>query len=200
MAPDPQSAVIADARGLVELQTGDGKWSAVRVGQVIRAGQRVRTRNLSGATLLFYDKSQARLGPMTEASVDKLDAQVNGARVVQLTQWTGETDHNVTPSSNAGSQYKVNTPNGSGAAQGTSFHVSVSSSQITRISVEEGSVAATNLNITVIVIAGQVTTIHIGAPPEQPVFRVSVSASSRRWAARGASAAKSFVRTPIPSS
>ncbi len=171
-APNPQSAVIADARGLVEVQASDGKWTVVKTGQTIQVGQRVRTSDLSSAALLFYDKSQARLGPMTQVSIDKLDAQANGPRIVQLTQWVGETDHDVTPSSNAESRYKVNTPNGTGSAQGTSFHVSVTPAQITRITVDEGSVAVANLNVTVIVIAGQVTTIRTGAPPEQPVFRV----------------------------
>ena len=173
VVPNPSSAIIADARGMVEMQASDGKWAVAKAGQVIQVGQRVRTSELSNATLLFYDKSQARLGPMTEVSVDKLDAQVNGPRIVRLTQWIGEADHDVTPSNDTASRYEVNTPNGTGSAKGTSFHVSVSTSQITRITVDEGAVAATNLDTTVIVIAGQVTTIRTGAPPAQPVFRVT---------------------------
>ncbi len=172
-AANPQNAIIADARGLVEAQASEGKWTVVKSGQAIQVGQRVRTSDLSGASLLFYDKSQARLGPMTEVSVDKLDAQVDGPRIVQLTQWIGETDHDVTPSSHAESRYTVNTPNGTGSAQGTSFHVTVDKSQVTRIAVDEGTVAVANLNVTVVVIAGQVTTIRTGAPPAQPVFRVT---------------------------
>ena len=171
--PNPHSAIIADVRGLVEAQVHDGKWTVAKTGQVIQVGQRVRTSNLSSAALLFYDKSQARLGPMTEVSVDTLDAQVNGPRIAQLTQWIGETDHEVIPSSDLASRYDVNTPNGTGSAKGTSFHVSVNTPQITRITVDEGAVAVANLNVTVIVIAGQATTIRAGAPPEQPLFRVT---------------------------
>jgi hypothetical protein len=97
--------------------------------------------------LLFFDKSQTRLGPMTEVSVDQLDAQADGPRTVRLTQWIGETDHDVTPSSNAQSRYEVNTPHGTGTAQGTSFHVQVNKSQITHIAVDEGAVAVANLNV-----------------------------------------------------
>jgi len=172
-APDPQTAVLSDARGIVEVQANDGTWTAVKAGQSVTAGQRVRTGNLSSATLLLYDGSQARLGPVTEVSVDELDARTDGPRVALLTQWIGETDHDVTPSSDAASRYEVRTPSGTGAAKGTSFHVSVSVSLVTRISVDEGSVAATSLNVTVIVIAGQVTTIHASAPPAEPVFRVT---------------------------
>ncbi len=172
-APNPASAIIAEARGMVEVQAGDGKWSAAKAGQVIRVGQRIRTSDLSSAVLLFYDKSQTRLGPMTEVSVDRLDAHADGPRTIQLTQWIGETDHDVAPSSNAQSRYEVNTPNGTGSAQGTSFHVQVNKSQITHIAVDEGAVVVANLNVTVIVIAGQVTTLRMGAPPTQPVFRVT---------------------------
>ena len=172
-APNAQSAVIAEARGIVEMQSADGAWTAVKTGQVLQVGQRLRTRELSNATLLFYDQSQARLGPATEVSLDKLDAQTSGPRIVRMTQWSGETDHDVTPSSNADSRYNVDTPSGSGAAQGTVFHVSVSPGKITRISVDEGAVAVTNVNVTVIVIAGQVTTVRIGAPPDLPFFRVT---------------------------
>ncbi len=172
-APNPKSAVISQARGIVEMQGHDGAWTAVKTGQVVQVGQRVRTRELSNATITFYDQSQAHLGAATEVSVDKLDAQVNGPRIVRMTQWSGETDHDVTPSTNADSRYKVDTPSGTGAAQGTIFHVSVSPDKVTRISVDEGAVAVTNINVTVIVIAGQVTTIRTGAPPDQPLFRVT---------------------------
>ncbi len=173
-APDPHSAVLSQARGIVEVLAANGAWTEVKTGQLVQAGQRVRTGSLSGATLLLYDGSQAHLGPVTEVSVDELDANTPaGPRVVRLTQWLGETDHDVTPSADAASRYEVRTPSGTGTARGTSFHVSVSASLTTRISVEEGAVAATSLNVTVIVIAGQVTTIHAGAPPAEPVFRVT---------------------------
>jgi len=172
-APDPQRAVISDARGVIEMQSSDGSWAAVRVGQTLSAGQRVRTGALSGATLLFYDGSQARLGSRSEFTLDEVNAVTDGPRVVRLTQWIGDSDHEVTPSSVAGSQYEVRTPNGTGIAKGTSFHVVVASNLIARFNVDEGTVAVTNLNVTVDVIAGQSTTVYVDEPPSQPVFRIS---------------------------
>ena len=172
-APDPRSAVISEARGVVEAQSSDGSWAAVRVGHVLSAGQRVRSGGLSAATLLFFDGSRARLSEASVISIDELDARLDGARVVRLTQSSGESRHDVKPASVAGSQYEVRTPNGTGVAKGTSFHVVVTSNLIARFNVDEGTVAVTHLNVTVNVIAGQSSTVYAGEPPTQPVFRIS---------------------------
>lgn len=171
-APNAQSAVLSEARGIVETFT-DGKWAPVQLGKVFQAGQRVRTGQLSGATLLFYDGSQARLGAASEVAIEELSAQTDGPRVIQLSQALGETDHQVIPSHYLSSYYTVVTPNGSGTATGTQFHVSVSPSSVTRVSVDEGAVAVTNQNVTVSVGAGQLTTVLNETPPAAPTFRVS---------------------------
>lgn len=171
-APDPQTAVLQEMHGLVEVQASDGNWSQALAGTLVKAGERVRTGGLSSVTLAFYDGSEAAIGPQAEVSVDQLDAQKEGARVVVLTQWLGESDHDVATSSNGASQYTVNTPSGSGTAKGTVFHVVVSSTQVVSFDVDEGAVEVTNLNVTVIVIAGQSTVIVAGQPPEQPVFQM----------------------------
>ena len=172
-APDPRSAIVSQARGLVEVDTGDGRWAAAGVRRVLAAGQRIRTGELSGATLLFFDGSQARLGPETELVVDQLDARVDGPRVVQLAQSIGKSDHDVAASSLAGARYEVRTPNGTGVARGTSFQVEVAPNRIARFNVDEGVVAVTNRGASVSVIAGQSTTIYVDEPPTQPVFRIS---------------------------
>ena len=171
---DPRSAALKAPQGLVQVQASDGTWMTIGTRHTIKAGQRIRTGALSSAELLFYDGSRAHLGPNTEVSVDELDAQASdGPRVVVLSQWIGETDHEVVPSDNAGSRYEVQTPSGTGEAKGTSFHVLVTSIQLSRFGVDEGSVAVTSLNVTVIVVAGQSTTINFGQPPGEPAFRIT---------------------------
>ena len=170
----PQSAVLTDARGVVEVRARKGAWTAVSTGQPIAMGGRVRTGALSSARLAFYDGSQVYLGPGTEISVDELDARLSGGpRTVVLTQWSGETDHDVTPAGDANARYEVRTPTATGKAQGTAFHVSVPSAGLARFSVDEGSVAVTNLNVTVVVVAGQATTVQTDQAPDEPVFRIT---------------------------
>ncbi|MBM2848652.1 MAG: FecR protein, partial [Anaerolineales bacterium] len=171
-APDPQHAVLAEARGLVEIQSSDGAWAAADAGQTLAAGQKVRTGALSGVTLAFYDGSLARLGPNAEVSVDSLDAQKTGSRVILLSQWSGDSKHDVAHSDDPASRYEVATPSGVGSAKGTSFRVSVTV-LLVRFDVDEGVVAVTHLNVTVIVVAGQTTIVPPGEAPEEPVFHIS---------------------------
>ncbi|MGH2522838.1 MAG: DUF5666 domain-containing protein, partial [Anaerolineales bacterium] len=169
-APNAQSGVLTNVRGLVEVQDASGKWTQAGAGQVVSAAQRVRTSALSSATLTFYDGSQARLGPNAEVSIDQLDAQKSGPRVIVMTQVTGESDHDVAHSDDPNSQYAVNTPSGTGTAKGTSFHVLVTA-VLVRFDVTQGAVAVTNLNVTVLVVAGQSSLIDFGQPPQEPIFR-----------------------------
>ncbi len=172
-AKDPGSAVVAEARGLVEVQTDSGEWQPISTGQALSAGQNLRTRDLSSAAVLFYDGSRTQLGPATEVAIDKLNAQTKGPRTILLTQLSGSTDHQVASSSDLASRYEVHTPNGDSLAKGTRFHVSVSPALVTRVDVEEGIVTVINVNVTVQVTPGRVTTVAPGAPPTSPAFHVT---------------------------
>jgi len=187
---DPQSAALKDVQGLVQVQAGDGTWTTVDVRRVMTAGQRIRTGALSSARLAFYDGSQVCLGPNTEISVDALDARPSdGPRIVVLTQWIGEADHDVVPADDDDSRYEVRTPSATGEAKGTSFHVVVASIQLSRFSVDEGSVAVTGLDVTVVVLAGQSTTIAAGGPPSPLAFHITgegeVTQTGTRWIIAG---------------
>jgi len=172
-ASDPQSAALNSSRGLIEIQTNEGAWVTAKNGEVVRAGQRLRAGALSSAALAFYDGSRARLGPNSEVSVDTLDAQTSGGpRIVLLTQWVGDSNHQVAASTDPASRYEVHTPSGIGTAKGTAFHVFVSSTLLTRFDVDEGAVSVTSLSVTVIVVAGQSTVIISGQPPSEPTFRI----------------------------
>jgi hypothetical protein len=187
----PHNAMLTEARGLVELQTSNGQWNQMAAGQTIRAGQRLRTRDLSSATLTFYDGSQARLGPNSEMSVDALDAQKSGTRVIALTLWGGESDHVVTHSDNPASRYEVHTASGTGSARGTRFGVSlsVSPNSLARFDVAEGVVAVAGQNTTVDVVAGQSSTVAAGQAPQEPVFRIegegAVTQTGAVWSIAG---------------
>jgi ferric-dicitrate binding protein FerR (iron transport regulator) len=169
-APDPESATVAELSGLVEVQSASGGWQMVQLGQTIKPGQRLRTGAASGVTLVFYDGSKAQLGADSEISVDQLNVQRSGPRVIVLTQHVGESQHDVVPSSDPASRYAVNTPSGVGQAKGTSFRVFVTVALVVSFEVEEGAVEVTNIGTTVLVVAGQVTVIHSDGVPSQPAF------------------------------
>ncbi|MBN1139130.1 MAG: DUF3060 domain-containing protein [Anaerolineae bacterium] len=192
LAVSPLSAHLAmldGQRGVVEVQGVDGNWSAAVGQQTVAAGARVRTGALSAVAVRFYDGSAAYLGPDTELSIDALGQDPgDGSRLVELTQWGGETDHDVAPAAGAAGRYQVHTPSGSGEARGTFFHMSVTPALV-RFVVDEGAVAVSHLDVIVVVIAGQATTVHAGMPPDSPFFRVNgegeVEATGATWRVAG---------------
>lgn len=186
-----QTAAVAVNQGFIEVQDEDGQWTAVKQVTAARAGQRVRTGAFSSATITFHDGSQATLGANTEISLDELDAQrpEDGLRTVIMTQYSGESEHQVDFRNDSGSRYEVMTPNGSGRARGTIFTVLVTADMQSHYIVTEGRVDVTHLNVTVIVIAGQVSVVDPEEPPSQPHFSVygqgEVTAVGETWTIGG---------------
>jgi hypothetical protein len=164
-------AKVLPLRGVVEVQEASGDWVLLTQGSLIGAGQNIRTGDLSAAQILFNDSSQVSMGPNTELSVDQLDFLENDQRrVIELTQKTGESTHNVAHSTDKGSTYAVRTEAGTGEAKGTQFTVNVSPDQAARFNVLEGTVEVTGLEGTVMVEAGRATLVEAGLPPSQPAL------------------------------
>jgi hypothetical protein len=188
---DASTASVQEPRGLVEIQAADGTWQVAHNGSTFKAGQRLRTGALSSARLAFYDGSQASIGANAEISLDQLDAQrpATGFRTVIMTQWLGESEHHVAFRNDNGSHYEVKTPNGSGVARGTIFQVLVTADLLTHYTVIEGRVDVTNVNVTVIVVAGHITIINPNEAPSTPFFTVSgqgeVTALGETWTIGG---------------
>jgi hypothetical protein len=168
-----KSALLADLHGTVEVKTGDGQWTLSQPSQTLISGQQIRTGALSNVTLVFYDGSRMYLGAEAEIALDKLNARTSGARVVQVTQVSGESRHEVAQSDDRGSRYEVNTPAGSGSATATTFTVMVLPGQLSQFWVEAGAVSVVNNNVTVVVVAGQTTSILVGESPIEPEFRIT---------------------------
>lgn len=187
-------AVLTSAIGLAEVQGADGQWHTARAAQVLQAGQRIRTGNLSSIILTFHDGSRAELGPNTEISLDVLDARTSdGPRVIQLTQSIGESTHVVAAAPGEGSIYEVRTPSGNGSAMGTLFRVLVTTTLLTRFEVEEGSVAVTSLSVTLVVVAGQSTTIEPGKAPGWPTMLANGEGEVRAIGTTWRIAARTFL-------
>lgn len=168
------NAKVDEVEGLVQIQTGPDSWKTVNSVDTITAGQRIRTGNLSKATITFYDGSQAHLKANTELSIDELNALLpeQGFRTVVMTQWLGDSTHNVQFRGDGGSRYEVKTPAGTGLARGTEFQVLVTADAKSKYIVTEGKVDVSGLNQTVSVTAGQMTNLTTTTPPEQPAFHV----------------------------
>ena len=170
-----RTATIQEPNGLVEVQDKEGAWQLAKQGTLLEEGQRVRTGALSSAKIIFFDGSQANIAANAELSIDQLNARQpqQGLRTIVMTQWLGESEHHVAFRNDGGSRYEVNSPNGSGVARGTIFQVLVTADLLTHYTVIEGHVDVTNSNVTVAVLAGQITVIEPDEAPSTPYFTVS---------------------------
>ncbi len=184
------TAVIQGIKGIVEVQRADG-WQTVGNNVSLAAGQRIRTGDLSQATLSFYDGSEAYLSANTEMTIDELNAlrPEEGFRTVVMTQWIGNSEHSVAFRNDGGSRYEVKTPDGSGLARGTKFNVLVAPNMLTRYIVTEGKVDVSAQNQVVPVTAGQLSTILTGSTPAEANFNISgegeVTALGSEWTIAG---------------
>ncbi len=188
---NPQTAVIDNIVGFVEVQDANGEWTAVSHVANLIAGQRLRTGALSQATLTFYDGSQATIAAASEILIEQLNAlqPAQGFRTVVMTQWVGESNHSVQFRSDGGSRYEVKTPTGSGIARGTEFQVLVMPSERTRFVVTEGKVDVSNANSTVSVVGGQLTSFVKNEAPQPATFFIQgegeVESIGERWTVAG---------------
>ena len=170
----PDKAELQSVRGLVEIHRVEGAWEQALEGAVLEQGERIRTGALSSVDLAFYDGSVAHLGPESEVSIDALQARKRGGpRQIELTQLSGESEHEVAKSKVKDSTYQVHTPNGTGEAKGTLFHILVTPEAYTRFTVEEGLVAVTAMEVSVDVLAGQMSMVYIDQPPADPVLWIT---------------------------
>jgi hypothetical protein len=172
---DPGTASLYRDRGIVEVQGEGEEWAVVDRMSTVSGGQRLRTGPMSAATITFFDGSQAHLGPETEISFEEVEAlpPEEGFRTVVMTQWRGESEHDVNFRNDAGSRYEVKSPAGSGIARGTTFEVSVVPDEVARYSVTEGRVDVTAAGVTVRVGGGRTTSVPDGSTPTSPAFQVT---------------------------
>lgn len=172
---NPDEALLRLERGVVQVQDIGGAWIPAGKETIIKLGGHVRTADLSAAKLLFPDGSSIAFGANAEISIEQLNIQKEEKiRTIVVFQSSGKATHDVAKWNTEGSTYQVLTPNGSGEARGTQFIVSVTLLQAVSFHVEEGEVAVTGLQQTVIVGAGQVTVITTAQPPSQPADFVEV--------------------------
>jgi hypothetical protein len=120
-APAPASVVIFAQT--VQSRHGNGAYGPATSGEVLSAGDSLKTVNLGRAAIQFSDGSLTRLAPGTEVTVDQAQLQKTGALgQVTLTQRAGRTLSTVQRLVGGGN-FKVNGNSTSAEVRGTLFEV-----------------------------------------------------------------------------
>lgn len=161
--------------GLPLVRHGGGAFAPAMSGDLLRAGDEIRTGSGSAA-LTFFDGSTATLQPRSDVTIVTLRSTPDGQIVVVLRQDAGESWHAVASTLSGEARYEVLTPQGRAWAHGTAFMLRLVAGQ-TWVLTGEGVVAAAGSAAPVDVRPGEQTVIEDGvaAPAEaQPEADMTV--------------------------
>ncbi len=160
--------VLSIIDGTVDVAHGTAAFARVPDGQVLNAGDRVRTAEQSHAVVTFLDASTIELEPGTIVTVVQTTATQSGTITIELQQSIGRTWSSVQRLLRADSKFELRTPAATAVVRGTGFVTDVLISGATTVTTVDGSVEVSAQTQTVVVPAGSLTTVQPGAPPSPP--------------------------------
>ena len=177
----PSTATLTDLKGIVHtLRQGTTEWQVAQNHDIVRNNDRVRTAELSGVTLVFFDISRVNLDENTEVSVIEVSSRRGGSAVsVVLKTWAGRTWVRAVRFVDPGSTFRVDTPTASTVVRGARLAVEVAGDGSTQINVEQGSATVTVGDQSVKLTMGQranisseagLTTEQVFTPDMQPLM------------------------------
>ena len=139
------TATLTDLKGIVQKQKGGTtEWQVAQNHDLVHRNDRVRTEELSGATLVFFDVSKVELDENTEVSVVEVSSRRGGSVAnVVLKTWAGRTWVRAVRFVDPASTFRVDTPTASTVVRGARLAVDVAEDGSTRIDVEQGSATVT---------------------------------------------------------
>lgn len=110
-------------------------------GEILTAGDTVRTGEGSRAVLTYFEGSTVSVEPNSELTIETASSLGDGSTVVVMQQTFGRTWHVVTKLITGNSKYEVKTPASTASVRGTAFQVD-SDGEHTVVTTTEGTVVA----------------------------------------------------------
>jgi len=165
------TATLTDLKGVVQTRREQATaWGPAHKNQMLKNQDRVKTGEMSAATLLFFDVSTAHLDEQTEVSVVEISTRRGGSVVtVVLKTWAGETWVRAVRFADPASTFRVDTPTASTVVRGARLSVAVAADGSTQVDVEQGRADVTA--------GGQTVTVGMG---EQAVITPDADLTIRR--------------------
>jgi len=129
LAPEADALVsrstLTVVDGTVLVSHGGAEFTSARDGDVLAAGDRIRTAMGAAAEITYFEGSSVRLEADTEIVVESLRTEADGGTVIAMMQTLGRTWHVVTKLISGSSRYEVRTPSSTASVRGTIFAVDV---------------------------------------------------------------------------
>jgi hypothetical protein len=176
LAPEAQAlgatTTLTVVRGDVLVRHADGEFVPARDGEVIAAGDTIRTGSDALAEITYFEGSSVRIESRTELVIEALSTESDGGTVIAMWQTVGRTWHVVTKLITGSSRYEVRTPSSTASVRGTIFAVDVRlepAGSLATVTTSEGAV------------------VHIGPDPldQNATTAVRVNAGQRSTKSRG---------------
>jgi hypothetical protein len=118
-----------------------GSFVTATDGEILAAGDSVRTGDGSRAVLTYFEGSTVSVEPNSELTIEAASSFTDGSTVVVMQQNFGRTWHVVTKLITGNSRYEVKTPASTASVRGTTFQVD-SDGDRTVVTTTEGTVVA----------------------------------------------------------
>jgi hypothetical protein len=126
--------------GDVQVRHGaTGAFVTATDGEVLMAGDTIRTSDGARAVLTYFEGSTVSIEPKSELTLETASALSDGSTVVVMQQNVGRTWHVVTKLITGNSKYEVRTPASTASVRGTAFQVDSDGEQ-TVVTTTEGTV------------------------------------------------------------
>jgi FecR-like protein len=165
---EAHSSTVTVLDGSVLVRHAGGQFAPITDGDVVATGDTVHTAAGSHGVLTLFDGTTVELEPDTEITIDNLQANAAGDKIVAITQAIGRTWHVVTKLVSSTSKYEIRTPASTAEVRGTAFEVVVLPDGTATTATTEGDVATIAQGAEVHVLPGQFTSVTRGSPPPPP--------------------------------
>src|SRR6266849_7368448 len=119
------SSMLTVVAGSVVISHDGSEFKPAREGDVIVAGDMLRTGRGAAAEITYFEGSSVRLEADTQIVVQGLGTEADGGTVIAMMQTLGRTWHVVTKLISGSSRYEVRTPSSTASVRGTIFSVDV---------------------------------------------------------------------------
>ena len=133
------STTLTVLAGDVSVRHDGAQFVAAVDGELLGAGDAIRTGADGRAVLTYFEGSSVTVEPSTQIVIEAANTASDGSTVVAMSQAFGRTWHVVTKLITSGSKYEVRTPASTASVRGTAFTVDVDASS-TVVTTTEGTV------------------------------------------------------------
>ena len=167
------SSTLTLVAGSVVISHDGSEFTSAHEGDVIAAGDTIRTDAGASAEITYFEGSSVRIEPDTQIVVESLGTEADGGTVIAVMQTLGRSWHVVTKLISGSSRYEVRTPSSTASVRGTVFAVDVhvdANGTAATVTTSEGVVVHTATGpsgaAAVRVTAGRESTMSAGQPAE----------------------------------